>query len=459
VVPALKVTRGVGTRLKQATAGGGGLKFGGVWTFVIVAQVAVTVAFPVAALLVRRDAVKLETIDVGFPVKEFLSVRLEMDREAAPGVRVDTSRAAFRTHFRSTYQELARRVAADPAVAEIAFADRLPLMYHPHRIIEVDDGGAAPRDPRWPNGYRVSSASIDQQFLDAVDAPVILGRGFRESDARPGVAAPDARDAPGGVVIVNQLFVRRVFGDRNPIGRRLRYVYFEGEDRRVAAEKKPGPWYEIVGVVRDVGMAAGADVGQAEGGDPKGSGIYHPVVPGGIYPAHMAVHVRGDPAAFVPRLRALATVTDPSLRLYNLTPLDRVLDAELEFLSFWFRMLLLVSALALVLSLAGIYAVMSFTVARRTREIGVRIALGADRRRVVTAIFKRPIRQVALGVLAGGGIVAFLTRAVMGAHTVSQAGLVVAYGAVMMLVCLTACIVPTLRALRIEPTEALREEA
>jgi ABC-type antimicrobial peptide transport system permease subunit len=206
-------------------------------------------------------------------------------------------------------------------------------------------------------------------------------------------------------------------------------------------------------------MAAGADVGQAEGGDPKGSGIYHPVVPGGIYPAHMAVHVRGDPAAFVPRLRALATVTDPSLRLYNLTPLDRVLDAELEFLSFWFRMLLLVSALALVLSLAGIYAVMSFTVARRTREIGVRIALGADRRRVVTAIFKRPIRQVALGVLAGGGIVAFLTRAVMGAHTVSQAGLVVAYGAVMMLVCLTACIVPTLRALRIEPTEALREEA
>ena len=458
VVPALKVTRGVSARLKQASAGGGGLKFGGVWTVVIVAQVAVTVAFPVAAFYVRRDAVQLETIDVGFPVKEFLSVRLEMDREPPPGVRADTSQAAFRAHFRSTYQELARRVAAEPAVAQIAFADRLPLMYHPHRIIEVDEGGAAPRDPRWPNGYRVSSAAIDQNFLEAVAAPVILGRGFRASDARVDLPAPGARDAQGGVVIVNQSFVRRVFGDRNPIGRRLRYVYLEEEDKRLAATKKPGPWYEIVGVVRDVGMAAGADVGQAEGGDPKSSGIYHPVAAGGIYPGHMAVHVKGDPAVFASRLGALATATDPSLRLYDLTPLDRVLDSELKFLSFWFRMLLLVSSIALVLSLAGIYAVMSFTVSRRTREIGVRIALGADRRRVVTAIFKRPIRHVALGVIAGGGIAALLTRGVNGAYTVKQIGLVTAYAAVMMLVCLIACVVPTRRAFRIEPTEALREE-
>jgi len=329
-------------------------------------------------------------------------------------------------------------------------------MYHPHRIIEVDEGGAAPRDPRWPNGYRVSSASIDQQFLDAVQAPVILGRGFRSSDSDSDAGAAASRVARGGVVIVNQSLVRRVFGSRNPIGRRLRYVAIPEEGPMT--DGKPGPWYEIVGVVRDVGMAVGADVGQAEGGDPKSSGIYHPVVAGGMYPGHMAVHVKGDPSAFAPRLRALATATDPALRLYNLNPLDRVLDSELEFLRFWLRMVLLVSSIALLLSLAGIYAVMAFTVSRRTREIGVRIALGANRRRVVTAIFKRPIMQVALGVVFGGAFVAFLTRAVTGDVSIKQIAMVLTYAAVMMAVCMVACVVPTRRAFRIEPTEALREE-
>ena len=457
VVPALKVTRGVGARLKQATAGGGGLRFGGVWTVVIVAQVAVTVAFPAVAFFVRRDAAQLEQVDVGFPVREFLSVRLEMDREPAPGVRADTSLAAFRARFRTTYQELARRVASEPEVAQITFADRLPLMYHPHRIIEVDEGPVAPRDPRWPHGYRVSAASIDRDFLDAVAAPIILGRGFRASDSDVDLGTPGAKDARAGVVIVNQLLVKRVFGNLNPIGRRLRYVDIEEEDGP-RDKGKLGPWYEIVGVVRDVGMAVGADVGASKGSDPKSSGIYHPVAAGGIYPGHMAVHVKGDASAFAARLRAIATVTDPSLRLYNVQPLDRVLDSELEFLSFWFRMLLLVSSIALVLSLAGIYAVMSFTVSHRTREIGVRIALGATRRRVVSAVFKRPLRQLALGVLAGGGIVAFFTRATAGEWSAKQVALVAAYLVAMLAVCLIACIVPTRRAFRIEPTEALRQE-
>jgi putative ABC transport system permease protein len=111
-----------------------------------------------------------------------------------------------------------------------------------------------------------------------------------------------------------------------------------------------------------------------------------------------------------------------------------------------------------VLSLAGIYAVMSFTVSRRTREIGVRIALGATRRRVVSAVFKRPLRQLALGVLAGGGIVAFFTRATAGEWSAKQVALVAAYLVAMLAVCLIACIVPTRRAFRIEPTEALRQE-
>jgi ABC-type antimicrobial peptide transport system permease subunit len=124
---------------------------------------------------------------------------------------------------------------------------------------------------------------------------------------------------------------------------------------------------------------------------------------------------------------------------------------------FWFQLFTGVSAIALLLSLAGIYAVMSFTVARRTREIGIRVALGASRRRVVTAIFRRPIAQVAIGVVAGATMVAGVVWGLsVGTISARQVAYVVLYAMLMMAVCLLACVVPTRRALGVEPTEALR---
>jgi predicted permease len=452
VVPALKVTRGLSARLKGATAGGGGLRFGGVWTAVIVAQVAVTVAFPVVTYFVRRDAVRLRTVDVGVPAGEYLTLRLEMDREAQDAARTDTSRAAFLARFRRSYQELERRVATDPAVSGVAFAERLPRTYHPHRLAEVDAGGAAPLDPEWP-GYRITSARVGPGFFDAFSAPVVAGRPFDAADHATDRGVPGDSTAEGGPVIVNQAFVRLVLGDRNPIGRRVRYTHFEDRSPRRLAE--PSAWYEIVGVVRDLGMS----IGDGEGDDPKRAGVYHPVAPGGAYPAQVALRVRGDAAAFAPRLRALATTVDPTLRLYDLRPLSEVNDAELQFLSFWFRLLLFVSAIALTLSLAGIYSVMSFTVARRTREIGIRVALGADRWRVVVAVFRRPVAQVAVGIAAGATLIGALLFASSHRGLLPlQVATIVGYAALMMLVCMLACIVPTRRALRVEPTEALRAD-
>ena len=111
------------------------------------------------------------------------------------------------------------------------------------------------------------------------------------------------------------------------------------------------------------------------------------------------------------------------------------------------------------MSLAGIYAVMSFTVARRTREIGIRVALGADRRRLVLSVFRRPLRQVGLGVTVGVGLAGLLLFAIIGDTLAwSHAGVLLAYSVLMLVVCLLACAVPTRRALAVEPTEALRAE-
>jgi ABC-type antimicrobial peptide transport system permease subunit len=116
------------------------------------------------------------------------------------------------------------------------------------------------------------------------------------------------------------------------------------------------------------------------------------------------------------------------------------------------------SAIGMILAATGLYALMSVTVSQRTREIGIRVALGADAPRVVAAIFRRPLAQVGTGVIAGVGLTTALALAVSGGVSARGAALVVAYAAVMLGVCLLACIVPTRRALRVEPVEALRAD-
>lgn len=125
---------------------------------------------------------------------------------------------------------------------------------------------------------------------------------------------------------------------------------------------------------------------------------------------------------------------------------------------FLFRLLMLASAIALLLSLAGIYAVMSFAVSRQTREIGIRVALGADAVRVVASTFARPLTQVVSGIGAGSVLVAIASALVLEGLSAREMALVATYSLAMTAVCMLACIVPTMRALRIEPTEALRTD-
>ena len=293
VLPALKVTRGMGSRLKQATAGAGGLQFGGVWTVVIVVQVAVTVAFPAVVYVEQWQLRHTQTFPGGFAAEEYLAVRVEMETPIAQGANTDAVRFAQRAALAPRIEELRRRVEAEPGVAGVTFVDWLPRTFHPDPRIELYDDQTATANANPRGALREANvAGIDPSYFDVLEAPILAGRAFNAGDLAPGAR----------VAIVDQGFVDQVLEGRNAIGQRVRFVQ-DGE----AAAKNPD-WWEIVGVVRELGMGAPTHKGRA-------AGFYFPVPAAHLNPLHMMVHLRGDPLLFPPRLREIVTAVDPTLRL------------------------------------------------------------------------------------------------------------------------------------------------
>ena len=190
-------------------------------------------------------------------------------------------------------------------------------------------------------------------------------------------------------------------------------------------------------------------------------GLYHPVAPGEINPLRLAIHVGDDPTSFTPRLRALASEVDPTATISSPVALDEVFSFNTVTRD-WVKIGAGTLIAVLVgLSVSGIYALMSFTVAQRTRELGIRSALGAQRNRIVFTIAGRALAQLGVGVLLGMPIAGRLLFELSGAgrtstHSPILVTLLVGVS-VMVLIGMAACTAPTLRALRIMPTEALRE--
>jgi predicted permease len=414
VVPALKLTGRSGeARLRQAAAGGSSVRFGRFWTAIIVAQVALTAfAAPVIGDVVL-DTRGIATAELGVPAGEFLSARVLPDGESPEAV----------ARTRATLAELERRLEADPAFVGATLADPLPGAYHVRRRVEVE-GIAAPADEA---ARRVQVADVAPDFFATLGAPVVLGRGL----------APGDRDARA--VVVNEDFARELARGRNPVGLRLRYL--DGNDAT------PGPWHEVVGVVRQVGMMLDSDL-------PHAAGVYQPLSADAAA-VHLAVRVRGTPAELAPRLRALATEVDPALQLHAIRPLEAVRDDELRVYRFWGRLSLGGLAVVLLLSSMGIYSVMAFTVSRRTREIGIRVALGADRRRVLRSMLARAFGQVGMGIALGLVLLMAMTG---GIESLRVAGLLAAGALLVLLAAVGACIVPARRALAVQPTEAMRAD-
>ena len=420
ILPALRVTRvNIHDALRSESAGRAGLRFGGFWTTVIVLQVAITVAFlPLAAGGVFESN-RFNQRAEGIGAEHYLTASVSIDRE---NHALDS--AALAARARQSFDELERRLGAEPGVQHVAFASRLPVMDQFKYQIEVDTTTGVPS-----TSLRTSTlVQVSRGFFDAFGTKVIAGRDFESLDF-------ETRQ----VLIVNEAFARHVFAGRNPIGQRVRIL--QGEDMRGIDKEK---WFEVVGMVKNFGWQLPQPQEQ--------SAMYRPVLPGADARVSLAARI-SSPDDFATRLRTIAAEVDPTIRLTDVQPLGQVGGGEAKMNWALTSVAWLVGFIVLLLSATGIHALMSFTVARRTREIGIRTALGARPGRIVADIFKRAILQVSAGIIIGSALAAFV-----GLGSTRQILLLLAADAIMLTVGIIACAVPVRRALSVDPTEALRAE-
>ena len=451
IAPALKATgRRVHSGLQTLSPGSGSrMQMGRVWTSLIVAQVALTVAVMPAAIFLSWTALRFRTGDPGFASREFLTAQLLADRATEPPT--DAGERAFTSRLAIAHGELDRRLREESLVSEVTFA--MTGVSEERAMVLDIEGHEPPIDPADYNivegskrGYLVRFNRVAINFFEAYEVPVIMGRTFMPSDT-------DAVNTTTGVhpgVLVNRALVDLVFGGANPLGARIRYV---GRSREAnARDVVLNQWYEVVGVVPDFPtLKSDTD---------RESKVYHAAAFGGIYPIDLAVRVRGgDPMTFANTFRDISAAVDPNLQLRDIATTEIVLKREQGLMRLIGATVIVVMLSVVGLAAAGMYALMSFTVARRRREIGIRAALGADRSRLLRGIFARALAQVGTGAAAGLLGAVALDQLMEGAMFQGQgAVLLPVVVVVMMLVGVIATFGPARRGLKIQPIEALREE-
>ena len=442
VLPALKVTRTrVQPHLANLGSGGATLRFGRVWTGAMIVQVALTaLGIPGALESVNQTKRKVQA-RAQFPSRDYLAARVDVGRPLE-----GETPAAFQTRRAQTFEALASRVVQEPGVVTVTYSDQ-PVGAGVARFTEVETsagGGAA-----LSGGFR--TAAVDPGFFATFDRPIVAGRGFHTGDT----------SSTARTFIVNEAFARaysRATGG-SPIGARLRLAVRGGDDDEQVVLARPRAWEphgEIVGVVRDFGLDPDDDGNE-------GAHVFLAASPGTMPSLVMSVRMRDNPATLAARLALVAAAVDARLLVQESQPMAEWVRERDEFLITTAGAQVGVTVLVLFLSALGIFSLMSISVSRRTREIGLRTALGATPRQMLARILSRALTLTAGGVAAGGALLLFFLA--IGGGPSGRAGqdIVLFTGhfavtsAVMIAACLLACIGPARRALNISPTDALRE--
>jgi len=385
-------------------------------SLLIISETALTVVLLVSAGLLLRSFVKALTADAGFKSENVLTFDLSQPGTKAPTI-------GHRVRF---VREILQRVGQIPGVASVGMASSTPMNgnFYYGDLVTREDQPDTRNDSRFAAGFD----SVAGDFFQTLGIPLLRGRFFTEADNDE--AAPK-------VMIVNDVLARRLFGEEDPLGRLLHF--------------KDATW-EIVGVVDSVRRFT-------LGVDPTPQ-VYYPQV---YFPWYTSIVVRTrmPPLTLAPDVRRAVQAVDPEQPIANLGTLEQSVGNSVQVSRIVLTLVGLFAATALVLACIGIYGVMAYSVAQRTREMGIRIALGAGAEQVLALVLRDGMKLVLVGLAIGvvgslgaGQLLSNQLYRVTGTDPLVFA--MVAF--VLLAVALLACWLPARRATRVNPVEALRAE-
>jgi predicted permease len=383
----------------------------------VVVQVAMSLLLLVGAGLFTRSLINLRKLDPGFRTQNLVLFLVDASRNGYPQPRIH-----------QLYEDIQQRLASVPGASSAAWADIVLLSGdNSQNSISVQGYAPKPDEDMSPHFARVSPG-----FFATLGIPIVLGRDF----------TPQDRLGAHKVAVVNEAFARRFFGNENPLGRMFGYARDHQND------------VEIVGVVKD---------GKYDSlRNEKQSMVYVPYLQEDAL-GEMSAYIRtaAPPETLMPALRAEIAKIDPSLAIWDL----RTMESQVNESLFAERLIAILcacfGALATLLASIGLYGVMAFSVARRTREIGIRMALGAGRGRVLAMVLKEVgwmcLAGVSVGVPLAIALSRYLISQLYGVTPTDSLTLVFA-SVTMIFVSLIAGFIPARRAATVDPTIALRYE-
>jgi len=429
LVPALQTSRpDIVDNLKEGTLGSGtGASHQHFRSGLVVVEFALSLVLMIAAGLLLRSFGRLLEVDPGFNPSNVLLARIWLPVPNNPELdqyRDPVRRASFT-------KEVLNRVSALPGVRKVAISlgNGVPLLGpHPTNGFTIED--VATPDNTIPTAQ---GNSVSPEYFSTLGIPVIRGRVFTNSDEQK---TPN-------VVLIDEAMAGRYFGNQDPIGHRLK-----GGGRASNA-----PWCTIVGVVGNI---------KSDGFDqPYQPHVYFPVFQRPTYAMAVFVQTDSNPMSLVKGLREQVQAVDPNLPVFGERSMEQVVSDSLGQRRFAMQVVALFGVLALLLASIGIYGVMAYSVNQRTREIGIRVALGASSGTILRWVLRQGLLLIAIGVgtglLAAFALMRLLRGLLFGVGT-TDVFTYVALAAVLAIVALLACYIPARRATKIDPLVALRYE-
>lgn len=423
LAPALQTSKtDVQESLKESgRSSSGGRRHNRLRNLLIVGEVALSVVLLVGAGLLFRSFLRLQAVDTGFTSQQLLTVQLS---PAGSNYRRDADYISF-------YSQAIERVSAIPGVEAVGAINTLPLGKGPTAGFRIEGRPPLTID-KWPGGnYR----TVNTDYFHAMNIPVVQGRAFNDHDTE---TAPL-------VMMINQALARRDFPNENPIGKRINLGNTDAKGQPV--------WWEIVGVVGDI-----RNLELREAGAPE---FYLSALQDSFPNMYLVVRTSVEPTSIAGAIRQAAAEVDKSAAVSDIKTMDHIVSEAVTQPRFNLVLLGLFSGIALLLSAAGIYGVTAYSVAQRTHEFGIRMALGAQVGDVLRMIIRQGMLLISVGI-AVGLVASFaltrLLRSLLFGVSVTDPLTFVAIIFLLTLVALIACYVPARRATKVDPLVALRYE-